>query len=84
VVRNNTINSQLTTSSSEPNNHFTTTTNGNNINNNNSLRSDKSSGDTSLEEDISPWLVKDNVMTNNKRSDKSRIPLLKTVITTEL
>jgi hypothetical protein len=77
VVRNNTINSQLTTSNSEPNNH-----NGN-LNNNNSGRSEKSLGDTSLEEDISPWLVKDSVLTN-KRNDKSRIPLLKTVITTEL
>jgi hypothetical protein len=67
VVRNNTINSQLTSSNSEPNNH-------NLINNN------KSVGE---EEDISPWLVKDSVVAN-KRSDKSRIPLLKTVITTEL
>ena len=34
-------------------------------------------------EEISPWLVQDNVI-NNKKSDKSKIPMLKTVITTEL
>ena len=34
-------------------------------------------------EEISPWLVQDNVI-NNKKSEKSKIPLLKTVITTEL
>jgi hypothetical protein len=61
------------TINSEPNNHFTTS-NGNNIINN-------SSPTRTEEEDISPWLVKDSVV---KRSDKSRIPLLKTVITTEL
>ena len=33
-------------------------------------------------EDISPWLVQDDVI--NKKTDKSKIPLLKTVITTEL
>ena len=78
MVRNNTINSQLSTSNnSETNNHFTT--NGNIIN----IRSDKS-GDTSLEEDISPWLVKDSAIANKRNDKSSRIPLLKTVITTEL
>lgn len=52
--------------------------NSNIINNN----SNNLQGDTSLEE-ISPWLVKDN-MIMNKKMDKSKIPLLKTVITTEL
>lgn len=33
-------------------------------------------------DEISPWLVQDNVI--NKKSDKSKIPMLKTVITTEL
>jgi len=34
-------------------------------------------------EEISPWLVQDNVIIN-KKAEKSKIPLLKTVITTEL
>ena len=34
-------------------------------------------------EDISPWLVQDNSVIT-KKTDKSKIPLLKTVITTEL
>ena len=34
-------------------------------------------------DDISPWLVQDNAVIN-KKTDKSKIPLLKTVITTEL
>ena len=33
-------------------------------------------------DEISPWLVQDNVI--NKKTDKSKIPMLKTVITTEL
>ena len=53
-----------------------------NIINNNSNNLQGLQGDTSLEE-ISPWLVKDNMILN-KKMDKSKIPLLKTVITTEL
>ena len=34
-------------------------------------------------DEISPWLVQDNVVIN-KKQDKSKIPMLKTVITTEL
>merc|ERR1712073_242920 len=33
-------------------------------------------------DELSPWLVQDSVIT--KKQDKSKIPLLKTVITTEL
>ena len=33
-------------------------------------------------DEISPWLVQDNVI--SKKQDKSKIPMLKTVITTEL
>jgi hypothetical protein len=45
------------------------------------LMNNNSLGNTSLE-DISPWLVKDNLII--KKPEKSKIPLLKTVITTEL
>ena len=51
--------------------------NSNIINNNSSSLKDGSL------EDISPWLVRDNVIIN-KKVEKSKIPLLKTVITTEL
>jgi len=49
---------------------------------NNSTKSTNSKANTSMEE-ISPWLVQDNVIIN-KKTEKSKIPLLKTVITTEL
>eukprot|EP00092_Neocalanus_flemingeri_P027862 GFUD01030246.1.p1 GENE.GFUD01030246.1~~GFUD01030246.1.p1 ORF type:complete len:977 (-),score=235.01 GFUD01030246.1:380-3250(-) len=49
---------------------------------NNSTKSTNSKANTSMEE-ISPWLVQDNVIIN-KKAEKSKIPLLKTVITTEL
>ena len=49
---------------------------------NNSSKSTNSKANTSMEE-ISPWLVQDNVIIN-KKAEKSKIPLLKTVITTEL
>jgi hypothetical protein len=49
---------------------------------NNSSKSTNSKANTSMEE-ISPWLVQDNVI-SNKKAEKSKIPLLKTVITTEL
>merc|ERR1712130_172496 len=49
---------------------------------NNSTKSTNSKANTSME-DISPWLVQDNVIIN-KKTEKSKIPLLKTVITTEL
>lgn len=64
--RNTSLNSKLNTSAD----NYT-----NNLINNNSL------GNTSLD-DISPWLVKDNLII--KKPEKSKIPLLKTVITTEL
>ena len=41
----------------------------------------KTSNKSSIDE-ISPWLVTDNTI--NKKQDKSKIPMLKTVITTEL
>jgi len=65
--RNTSINSKIMNTSAD----FYTT----HLMNNNSL------GNTSLE-DISPWLVKDNLII--KKPEKSKIPLLKTVITTEL
>jgi len=49
---------------------------------NNSTKSTNSKANTSMEE-ISPWLVQDTVIIN-KKAEKSKIPLLKTVITTEL
>lgn len=49
---------------------------------NNSSKSTNSKANTSMEE-ISPWLVQDNVI-STKKAEKSKIPLLKTVITTEL
>jgi len=57
----------------------TTTTNGVSRTRTNSTKS-SSKANTSLE-DISPWLVQDNSFVNK---EKSKIPLLKTVITTEL
>jgi len=65
-IRNNCISSKLNTSADNYTNNL--------INNNNT-------GNTSLD-DISPWLVKDNLII--KKPEKSKIPLLKTVITTEL
>ena len=60
------------------NNKITTENYNSNIINNNSSHL----ADGSLE-DISPWLVRDHVIIN-KKPEKSKIPLLKTVITTEL
>ena len=48
---------------------------------NTSLSSNNRTKQGSMDE-ISPWLVQDNVI--SKKSDKSKIPMLKTVITTEL
>ena len=42
-----------------------------------------SSSNTSLEQ-ISPWLVSDSIVVSKKEKEKSKIPQLKTVITTEL
>jgi len=59
-------------------------TNGNNsnlINNNETIKNtNNSKGNTSLEE-ISPWLVTDSITVKKK---ESKIPIMKTVITTEL
>ena len=66
------------------NNEHKNTNNGNtakNIKNSTSKLTNKNSK-ANIEE-ISPWLVQDNVI--NKKSEKSKIPtMLKTVITTEL
>jgi len=67
-IRNNCISSKLNTSADNYTNNL--------INNNNTGHAN-----TSLD-DISPWLVKDNLII--KKPEKSKIPLLKTVITTEL
>ena len=72
---NNTINNKVNNENLNNGNQHS------NIINNNSANL-KERGDTSLEE-ISPWLVRDNVIIN-KKPEKSKIPLLKTVITTEL
>jgi len=59
-------------------------TNGNNsniINNNETIKNtNNSKANTSLEE-ISPWLVTDSITVKKK---ESKIPIMKTVITTEL
>lgn len=65
------------------NNEHKNTYNGNtakNIKNSTSKLTNKNT--KSNIEEISPWLVQDNVI--NKKSEKSKIPMLKTVITTEL
>ena len=63
--------------------------NGNSAKNikNTSKNSNNRTGGTSLGkqgsiDELSPWLVQDSVI--SKKQDKSKIPLLKTVITTEL
>ena len=56
-------------------------TSSNNMKNNMKSTNNKSVSKSKME-DISPWLVQDDVI--NKKTDKSKIPLLKTVITTEL
>ena len=48
---------------------------------NNAKTTNNRSNKGSIDE-ISPWLVQDNVI--SKKQDKSKIPMLKTVITTEL
>ena len=69
----------MTNNRNQVNNKLHSDTVNSNFINNNGV---KDKGDTSLE-DISPWLVRDNVILN-KKSEKSKIPLLKSVITTEL
>ena len=67
------------------NNQHRNTNNGNtakNIKNSTTKLTNRNSTKGNIEE-LSPWLVQDNVI-NNKKSEKSKIPMLKTVITTEL
>jgi len=93
----NSINNKINNGTVVAENKLTNGTNSNIINNNenknttnnntskarsNSTKSTNSKANTSMEE-ISPWLVQDNVIVN-KKVEKSKIPLLKTVITTEL
>jgi hypothetical protein len=77
---NNKINSNLSNSNLINNNDKSTNNNGKASNSSNIPV--KQLANTSLEE-ISPWLVQDNVIIK-KATEKSKIPLLKTVITTEL
>lgn len=53
-------------------------------NNNTKISPNITTNKTTNIEDISPWLVQDNAIINKKSTEKSKIPLLKTVITTEL
>jgi len=59
---------------------LTNGTNSNLINNNETIKNTNSKANTSLEE-ISPWLVTDSITLKKK---ESKIPIMKTVITTEL
>jgi len=79
VLASNLSKTSVTNNRNQVNNKLHSDTVNSNFINNNGV---KDKGDTSLE-DISPWLVRDNVILN-KKSEKSKIPLLKTVITTEL
>lgn len=77
VNNKNSINNKLTNGD---NRMLTNGTNSNLINNNEAIKNTNSKANTSLD-DISPWLVTDSLTVKKK---ESKIPIMKTVITTEL
>ena len=57
----------------------------NTVNNQNRINNAKKTSNNSNDlEQISPWLVSTEAITTKKEKEKSKIPQLKTVITTEL
>lgn len=56
----------------------------NTVNNQNRINNAKKTSNSNDLEQISPWLVSTEAITTKKEKEKSKIPQLKTVITTEL
>ena len=56
----------------------------NTVSNQNRINNAKKTSNSNDLEQISPWLVSTEAITTKKEKEKSKIPQLKTVITTEL